>query len=428
LIKLVNTLRKTYGCKMRDNNKVEFDSIESAIEEFKAGKALVVVDDEDRENEGDLVLAGTLINSESMNFMIKNTSGVVCVPMLAEDLDRLNLPPMTAINEDKKSTAFSVSVDAAIGITTGISAEDRCRTIKVLADRNSKSTDVSKPGHIFPLRAAQGGVLRRAGHTEAGIDLAKLAGLNPIAVIAELVEDDGSIRKYESSYRFARENNLKFISIADIILYRRKHEKQIELISTSELPKKFGNFKAFGYKSIIDGISHIALVAGDIGDGENVLVRVHSECLTGDVMGSLRCDCGDQLQLAMKTISENGRGIVLYVRGHEGRSIGLLNKIAAYGLQDKGRDTVQANLELGFPADARDYGTGAQILVDLGVKTMKLLTNNPAKRAGLEGYGLKIVERVALVAQVNEKNVDYLSTKKNKMGHDIPNESLKAKK
>lgn len=428
MIKSVNTLRKTYGCKMRDNNKVEFDSIESAIEEFKAGKALVVVDDEDRENEGDLVLAGTLINSESMNFMIKNTSGVVCVPMLAEDLDRLNLPPMIAINEDKKSTAFSVSVDSAIGITTGISAEDRCRTIKVLADRNSKSTDVSKPGHIFPLRAAQGGVLRRAGHTEAGIDLAKLAGLNPIAVIAELVEDDGSIRKYESSYRFARENNLKFISIADIISYRRKHEKQIELISTSELPTKFGNFKAFGYKSIIDGISHIALVAGDIGDGENVLVRVHSECLTGDVMGSLRCDCGDQLQLAMKTISENGRGIVLYVRGHEGRSIGLLNKIAAYGLQDKGRDTVQANLELGFPADARDYGTGAQILVDLGVKTMKLLTNNPAKRAGLEGYGLKIVERVALVAQVNEKNVDYLSTKKNKMGHDIPDESLKAKK
>lgn len=428
MIKSVNTLRKTYGCKMRDNNKVEFDSIESAIEEFKAGKALVVVDDEDRENEGDLVLAGTLINSESMNFMIKNTSGVVCVPMLAEDLDRLNLPPMIAINEDKKSTAFSVSVDAAIGITTGISAEDRCRTIKVLADRNSKSTDVSKPGHIFPLRAAQGGVLRRAGHTEAGIDLAKLAGLNPIAVIAELVEDDGSIRKYESSYRFARENNLKFISIADIISYRRKHEKQIELISTSELPTKFGNFKAFGYKSNIDGISHIALVAGDIGDGENVLVRVHSECLTGDVMGSLRCDCGDQLQLAMKTISENGRGIVLYVRGHEGRSIGLLNKIAAYGLQDKGRDTVQANLELGFPADARDYGTGAQILVDLGVKTMKLLTNNPAKRAGLEGYGLKIVERVALVAQVNEKNVDYLSTKKNKMGHDIPDESLKAKK
>ena len=413
---------------MSDDNKVEFDSIESAIEEFKAGKALVVVDDEDRENEGDLVLAGTLITTESMNFMIKNTSGVVCVPMLAEDLDRLNLPPMTAINEDKKSTAFSVSVDAAIGITTGISAEDRCRTIKVLADRNSKSTDVSKPGHIFPLRAAQGGVLRRAGHTEAGIDLAKLAGLNPIAVIAELVEDDGSIRKYESSYRFARENNLKFISIADIISYRRKHEKQIELVSTSELPTKFGNFKAFGYKSIIDGISHIALVAGDIGDGEDVLVRVHSECLTGDVMGSLRCDCGDQLQLAMKTISENGRGIVLYVRGHEGRSIGLLNKIAAYGLQDKGRDTVQANLELGFPADARDYGTGAQILVDLGVKTMKLLTNNPAKRAGLEGYGLKIVERVALVAQVNEKNVDYLSTKKNKMGHDIPNESLKAKK
>ena len=361
-----------------------------------------------------------------MNFIIRNTSGVVCVPMESEDLDRLNLPPMTLVNEDKKGAAFSVSVDASVGITTGISAEDRATTVKVLADRNSKPNDVRKPGHVFPLRAAQGGVLRRAGHTEAGVDLAKLSGLNPVAVICELTEEDGSIRKYESSYRFAKENNLKFISIADLISYRRKNEKQVELFSKSKLPTKYGDFTAYGYKSNIDGISHIALVTGEIGNGEDVLVRVHSECLTGDVLGSLRCDCGDQLHLAMKVISEEGRGIILYVRGHEGRSIGLLNKIAAYGLQDKGRDTVEANIELGLPADARDYGTGAQILVDLGVKTMRLLTNNPSKRAGLEGYGLKIVERVALLAKANANNVEYLSTKTNKMGHQIPKESLEA--
>ena len=413
---------------MKDNTEVVFDTVESAIEEFKKGNAIVVVDDEDRENEGDLILPGDLISTESMNFMIKNTSGVVCVPMEAEDLDRLKVPPMTTVNEDKKLTAYSISVDSASGITTGISAQDRATTVKVLSNRNSQPSDVTKPGHVFPLRAAQGGVLRRAGHTEAGVDLAKLAGLNPVAVIAELVEDDGSIRKYESSFRFARSNGLKFISIADIISYRRRNEKHIELFSQSELPTKYGNFRSFAYRSKIDGIAHLALVAGDISDGENVLVRVHSECLTGDVLGSLRCDCGDQLQLAMKTIADHGRGIILYVRGHEGRSIGLLNKIAAYGLQDKGRDTVQANIELGLPADARDYGTGAQILVDLGVKTMRLLTNNPSKRAGLEGYGLKIVERLPLIAIPNEKNIDYLSTKKNKMGHDLPNQTLEADK
>jgi 3,4-dihydroxy 2-butanone 4-phosphate synthase/GTP cyclohydrolase II len=413
---------------MKDNTEVVFDTVESAIEEFKKGNAIVVVDDEDRENEGDLILPGDLISTESMNFMIKNTSGVVCVPMEAEDLDRLKVPPMTTVNEDKKLTAYSISVDSASGITTGISAQDRATTVKVLSNRNSQPSDVTKPGHVFPLRAAQGGVLRRAGHTEAGVDLAKLAGLNPVAVIAELVEDDGSIRKYESSFRFARSNGLKFISIADIISYRRKNEKHVELFSQSELPTKYGNFKSFAYRSKIDGIAHLALVVGDISDGENVLVRVHSECLTGDVLGSLRCDCGEQLQLAMKTIADHGRGIILYVRGHEGRSIGLLNKIAAYGLQDKGRDTVQANIELGLPADARDYGTGAQILVDLGVKTMRLLTNNPSKRAGLEGYGLKIVERLPLIAIPNEKNIDYLSTKKNKMGHDLPNQTLEADK
>jgi len=413
---------------MKDNTEVVFDTVESAIEEFKKGNAIVVVDDEDRENEGDLILPGDLISTESMNFMIKNTSGVVCVPMEAEDLDRLKVPPMTTVNEDKKLTAYSISVDSASGITTGISAQDRATTVKVLSNRNSQPSDVTKPGHVFPLRAAQGGVLRRAGHTEAGVDLAKLAGLNPVAVIAELVEDDGSIRKYESSFRFARSNGLKFISIADIISYRRRNEKHVELFSQSELPTKYGNFKSFAYRSRIDGIAHLALVVGDISDGENVLVRVHSECLTGDVLGSLRCDCGDQLQLAMKTIADHGRGIILYVRGHEGRSIGLLNKIAAYRLQDKGRDTVQANIELGLPADARDYGTGAQILVDLGVKTMRLLTNNPSKRAGLEGYGLKIVERLPLIAIPNEKNIDYLSTKKNKMGHDLPNQTLEADK
>ena len=403
-----------------------FDSIDEAIKDFKKGKPVVVVDDEDRESEGDLIIAGSLITTESLNFIIRNTSGVVCVPMESGDLDRLNLPPMTLVNEDKKGTAFSVSVDASVGITTGISAEDRATTVKVLADRNSKPNDVKKPGHVFPLRAAQGGVLRRAGHTEAGVDLAKLSGLNSVAVICELTEEDGSIRKYESSYRFAKENNLKFISIADLISYRRKNEKQVELFSQSKLPTKYGEFTAYGYKSNIDGISHIALVTGEIDNGEDVLVRVHSECLTGDVLGSLRCDCGDQLHLAMKVISEEGRGIILYVRGHEGRSIGLLNKIAAYGLQDKGRDTVEANIELGLPADARDYGTGAQILVDLGVKTMRLLTNNPSKRAGLEGYGLKIVERVALIAKANANNVEYLSTKTNKMGHQIPKESLEA--
>jgi 3,4-dihydroxy 2-butanone 4-phosphate synthase / GTP cyclohydrolase II len=403
-----------------------FDSIDEAIKDFKKGKPVVVVDDEDRESEGDLIIAGSLITTELMNFIIRNTSGVVCVPMESGDLDRLNLPPITLVNEDKKGTAFSVSVDASVGITTGISAEDRATTVKVLADRNSKPNDVKKPGHVFPLRAAQGGVLRRAGHTEAGVDLAKLSGLNSVAVICELTEEDGSIRKYESSYRFAKENNLKFISIADLISYRRKNEKQVELFSKSKLPTKYGEFTAYGYKSNIDGISHIALVTGEIDNGEDVLVRVHSECLTGDVLGSLRCDCGDQLHLAMKVISEEGRGIILYVRGHEGRSIGLLNKIAAYGLQDKGRDTVEANIELGLPADARDYGTGAQILVDLGVKTMRLLTNNPSKRAGLEGYGLKIVERVALLAKANANNVEYLSTKTNKMGHQIPKESLEA--
>ncbi len=408
------------------NNDIVFDSIESAIEDFRNGKGLIVVDDEDRENEGDLILPGELITQDLMSFMIKHTSGVVCVPMSGEDLDRLKLPPMTAINEDKKLTAYTVSTDAADGITTGISAKDRTKTVQVLTNPKSASKDITKPGHVFPLRAADGGVLQRAGHTEAGVDLAVMAGLRPVAVICELVEENGDIKKYESSYRFAKEHNLKFISIADIISYRRKHEKQVELISSSELPTKFGNFKAFGYQSNVDKTSHIALVAGEIGDGENVLVRVHSECLTGDAFGSLRCDCGEQLQHSLQIIANEGRGIVLYVRGHEGRSIGLLNKIAAYNLQDKGRDTIQANIELGLPADARDYGTGAQILVDLGVKTMRLLTNNPAKRAGLEGYGLKIVERVPLVMQANSNNENYLSAKKDKMGHQLPDDSIRA--
>ncbi len=407
---------------------IRFDSIESAIEDFKKGKALVVVDDEDRDNEGNLIIAGSLITNDVMNFMMKNTTGVISVPMLTEDLDRLEVPPVTIAKENEKINSLAVSVSASKAKGSRNSAEDLCTTIKVLADRNSKSKDLVQPGSVFPLRAAQGGVLRRAGHTEAGVDLAKLAGLNCVAVLAELIEENKSIRKFDSSYKFAKENNLKFISIADLIAYRSKHEKQVELKSQSDLPTKFGNFRAYGYRSHIDGISHLALTVGEIGNGEDVLVRVHSECLTGDVLGSLRCDCGDQLQLAMKTIANHGRGIVLYVRGHEGRSIGLLNKIAAYGLQDEGMDTVQANVELGLPADARDYGTGAQILVDLGVKTMRLLTNNPSKRAGLEGYGLKIVERVPLLAQANEKNIDYLSTKKSKMGHDLPNESLRSSK
>jgi 3,4-dihydroxy 2-butanone 4-phosphate synthase / GTP cyclohydrolase II len=399
--------------------KVQCDSIDDAIIEFQQGRPVIVVDDADRENEGDLLFAAEMATSELMAFMIRHTSGVVCVAMTGEDLDKLKLPPMTLVNEDKKQTAYAVSVDAKDGITTGISASDRAITIKLLADPNTSSADLTRPGHVFPLRAVEGGVLTRAGHTEAAIDLAKLANLYPAGVIAELVKDDGEMMRAADCLEFAKKHNLKMISIADLIAHRRRSEKLVTKVAQTVLPTQYGQFTALGFRSAIDQRSHVALVVGDISDGENVLVRVHSECLTGDVFGSARCDCGEQLHLALERIQQEGRGVVLYVKGHEGRGIGLLQKLRAYELQDEGMDTIEANLELGLPADARDYGIGAQILVELGIKSMRLLTNNPAKRAGLEGYGLSIVERVPLRSTANTSNVNYLKTKAIKMGHDL---------
>lgn len=327
---------------------------------------------------------------------------------------------MTAVNQDRKQTAYSISVDARDGVTTGISAHDRAHTIKVLADSATEPWELTRPGHIFPLRAVAGGVLQRAGHTEAAVELARLAGLTPAGAICELVNDDGSMMRAPECRAFADEHGLQMISIADLIAHVRRTETQVERVVETVLPTVHGDFRAVGYRSLIDGEEHVALVAGDIGDGEDVLVRVHSECLTGDALGSLRCDCGAQLQTALDRIAEEGRGVVLYLRGHEGRGIGLLHKLSAYRLQDAGRDTVDANLDLGLPADAREYGTGAQILADLGVRTLRLLTNNPAKRAGLEGYGLRIVDRLPLVVGETTQNRDYLRTKAERMGHTLP--------
>ncbi|MHB1802974.1 MAG: bifunctional 3,4-dihydroxy-2-butanone-4-phosphate synthase/GTP cyclohydrolase II, partial [Actinomycetes bacterium] len=396
------------------------DRVEDAIAEIAAGRAVIVVDDEDRENEGDLVLAAAKATPELLAFMIRHTSGVVCVPMPGADLDRLELPPMTYVNQDRKHTAYSVSVDARWGISTGISAADRAHTIRVLADSATEPEELTRPGHVFPLRAVPGGVLRRAGHTEAAVDLARLAGLTPAGVICEVVNEDGTMARLPELVRFARAHGLLVISIADLIAHRRRSERLVERVATTQLPTEHGPFTAYGYRSTLEGQELVALVAGELGDGQDVLVRVHSECLTGDVLGSLRCDCGPQLDAALRAVSAEGRGVVLYVRGHEGRGIGLLHKLAAYQLQDDGADTVDANLALGLPADARDYGTGAQVLVDLGVRSMRLLTNNPDKRAGLEGYGLRITGRVGLPVQPTAENLRYLRTKRDRMGHDLP--------
>ncbi len=398
---------------------VRLDSIADALADIRDGKMVVVVDDEDRENEGDLIFAASKTTTELVGFMVRHSSGVICVPMEGPVLDRLGLPPMTHINEDRKGTAYSVSVDARDGIETGISAADRSRTIKVLCDSATEPWEITRPGHVFPLRAMPGGVLRRPGHTEAAVDLARLAGLTAAGVICEIVHDDGSMMRAPALRDFADEHNLKMISIADLIAYRRRNESLIKKVATANLPTEFGEFDIVGYESILDGTDHIALVKGDISSGEDVLVRVHSECLTGDALGSLRCDCGPQLRAAMRKVATEGRGVVLYVRGHEGRGIGLLHKLQAYQLQDAGADTVSANTALGLPADARDYGTGAQILVDLGIKSMRLLTNNPTKRAGLDGYGLTITESVPIEIEPNDFNVDYLRTKRDQMGHTL---------
>ncbi|MEP6597837.1 MAG: bifunctional 3,4-dihydroxy-2-butanone-4-phosphate synthase/GTP cyclohydrolase II [Actinomycetota bacterium] len=403
------------------------DTIERAIKEIAEGKPVVVIDDEDRENEGDLIFAAELATPELVAFMVRYTSGYICVPITEQEADRLDLPPMFRVNQDRRGTAYAVTVDAREGITTGISASDRARTIALLADPGTGPADLARPGHIVPLRAKDGGVLRRPGHTEAAVDLAVLAGLAPAGALCEVVseKDPAGMARAEELRVFADEHGLALISIADLIAYRRRFDKLVERVASARVPLRYGEFTAVGYASSYDDREHVAFVFGDIGDGEGVLVRVHSECLTGDVFGSLRCDCGPQLDAALGAVAREGRGVVLYVRGHEGRGIGLLHKLQAYQLQDAGSDTLDANLALGFPADARDYGTGAQILVDLGVRTMRLLSNNPGKRAGLEGYGLRIVGQVPLPTHANPENLAYLQTKRDRMGHDLDLEELR---
>ncbi|GAA2381189.1 MULTISPECIES: bifunctional 3,4-dihydroxy-2-butanone-4-phosphate synthase/GTP cyclohydrolase II [Gordonia] len=403
-----------------ETGRVVLDSVERAIADIAAGKAVVVVDDEDRENEGDLIFAAEKATPELVAFMVRYTSGYLCVPLAGDDCDRLGLPPMYSVNQDKHGTAYTVTVDAREGIGTGISAADRATTMRKLADPTSDAHDFTRPGHVVPLRAKEGGVLRRPGHTEAAVDLATAAGLAPAGVICEIVsqKDPGHMARTDELRVFADEHELALISIADLISWRRHHEKHVEKVADARIPTEYGTFRAVGYQSPYDDAEHIALVMGDIAEnGEDVLVRVHSECLTGDVFGSLRCDCGPQLQAAMEMVGREGRGVVLYMRGHEGRGIGLMHKLQAYQLQDSGADTVDANLELGLPADARDYGLGAQILVDLGVRSMRLLTNNPAKRVGLDGYGLEIVDRVPMPVRANAENLRYLRTKRDRMGH-----------
>jgi 3,4-dihydroxy 2-butanone 4-phosphate synthase/GTP cyclohydrolase II len=396
-------------------------SIAEAIKDIKAGKFVIIVDDEDRENEGDLALAAEKVTKEAINFMAKHGRGLICLPVTGKRLDELGIPMMVGENTSKFATAFSVSVDAKHGTTTGISAADRAQTVKTMIDPKSKPGDLVRPGHIFPLRARDGGVLVRAGQTEAIVDLAKLAGLYPAGVICEIMNEDGTMARLPQLEAIADKFSIKIITVADLIAYRRRHEKLVHRVAETTLPTRHGEFAAIAYKSDIDPDEHLALVMGDITTEEPVLVRVHSECLTGDVFGSLRCDCGEQVTLAMESIAKEGRGVFLYMR-QEGRGIGFHNKIRAYALQDEGLDTVEANLSLGFTPDPRDYGIGAQILADLGLHEIRLLTNNPQKRVGLEGYGLKVVETLPLITTPNPYNRGYLETKKKKLGHllEIP--------
>ena len=399
-------------------------SIAEAIEDIKAGKFIIIVDDEDRENEGDLALAAEKVTTKAINFMAKHARGLICLPIIGKRLNELGIPLMVGENTSRFSTAFAVSVDAKHGVSTGISAADRAETVKVIVDPATRADDLARPGHIFPLRAREGGVLVRAGHTEAIVDLAKLAGLYPAGVICEIMSEDGSMARLPQLEAMSDNFGIKIISVADLIAYRRRHEKLVHRIAETKLPTKYGEFAAIAYKSDIDPDEHLALVLGDISTEEPVLVRVHSECLTGDVFGSLRCDCGEQVALAMQSIADERRGVFLYMR-QEGRGIGFHNKMRAYALQDKGLDTVEANLSLGFPSDLRDYGIGAQILADLGLHDIRLLTNNPKKVIGLEGYGLKVVETLPIIATPNPYNRDYLETKRKKLGHllEIPDAS-----
>ncbi|MEZ4503972.1 MAG: bifunctional 3,4-dihydroxy-2-butanone-4-phosphate synthase/GTP cyclohydrolase II [Dehalococcoidia bacterium] len=410
-------------------------TVEAAIEAFRRGEPLIIVDDENRENEGDIAVPAQFCTTELVNLMASEARGLICVPMDADHCDRLDLPPMATHNTAPLGTAFTVAVEAREGVTTGISAADRARTIAVLADPNSRASDLTRPGHIFPLRARPGGVLVRAGQTEASVDLCEMAGLEPVAVVCEVMKADGTMARMPDLRRFARKHNMGIVTVADIISYRLANERLVDRVDEAMLPTRFGEFRAVGYRTMLDTKEHVALVMGDVSDGEPTLVRVHDQCLTGDVFGSLRCDCGEQLDAAMARVAAEGRGVIVYM-DQEGRGIGLHNKIRAYRLQDdQGLDTVEANEALGLPAENRDYGIGAQILVDLGVRKMRLMTNNPLKvselknygelrGAGLEGYGLEIVERVPLEVAPNPHNVRYLQTKREKMGHVLSSDGL----
>jgi 3,4-dihydroxy 2-butanone 4-phosphate synthase / GTP cyclohydrolase II len=392
-------------------------SIEDAVAAIGRGEIVVVVDDEDRENEGDLIMAAEFATQEKIAFFVRHTSGVICMPLMAERTQELDLPLMVSDNTESHRTAFTVSVDYRPGTTTGISAADRAATIQALIDPATKPRDLARPGHIFPLRYREGGVLKRAGHTEAAVDLARMAGLYPAGVLCEIVNDDGTMARVPDLERFCEEHGLLMISIADMIRYRRQEEKLIRRVAEARVPTDWGDFTCYAYESLLDGETHMAMVKGAVSGEDDILVRVHSECLTGDVFGSLRCDCGVQLDSAMQKVAEEGKGVVVYLRGHEGRGIGIAHKLRAYELQDQGRDTVDANLDLGLPVDSREYGIGAQILVDLGITTMRLLTNNPSKVGGIDGYGLQITGRVPLESAPNPENISYLRTKRERMGH-----------
>mgnify|MGYP000998223710 FL=1 len=400
----------------------DFATIEQAIEDIKNGKMLVVVDDEDRENEGDIIVAAEKLTPEHMNFMATHARGLICTPIVGSRLDELEIGQMVENNTDNHETAFTVSIDA-YNTDTGISAFERCQTIKLLLDPKAKPSSFRRPGHVFPLRSVEGGVLRRTGHTEATTDLARLAGFYPAGLCCEIMADDGHMMRTPELKEFAKKHGLNIITVKSLIEYRKRTESFVKQVADVDFPSRYGHFRIKAYESTLDGKCHIAVVKGDVAGKKNVLVRVHSECLTGDALGSLRCDCGDQLAIALKNIEKEGEGVVLYMR-QEGRGIGLANKMRAYELQDKGADTVEANVELGFAPDLRDYGIGAQILSDLGLTSIRLMTNNPAKRAGLEGYNLEIVERVPLVVKANKFDKRYLRVKKVKMGHLLNDEDL----